>query len=266
MYLLFIVGNATWTFILFRTRLIRQIGLIQVIPRFDLFAASSVNFLTGRIKATAKFRDLQQPVNLALQNSPQPGPTVFIACFLYAVPLFESYADGFSHLIVYALPKFLKGYTNYVDLREAPDLAAQLFLDVVEGFLLHDERILTKKIQVFDVKLVNFVRALRGSGENNMSFDEAEAFIEMYIFRQIESQSYMTAVSLLEQFGIRHSGDSFLSKMIEANDFSAAEKWASYMGKSMLCGICEDEYAQRCLWNYKKEQSTRGISSCLSQV
>ncbi|KAK9667856.1 hypothetical protein RND81_13G015900 [Saponaria officinalis] len=62
-----------------------------------------------------------------------------------------------------------------------------------------------------------------------MSYNEAEAFIEMYIFRQIESQSYMTAVSLLEQFGIRHSGESFLSKMIEANDFSAAEKWASYM-------------------------------------
>ncbi|KAK9692116.1 hypothetical protein RND81_09G241800 [Saponaria officinalis] len=85
--------------------------------------------------------------------------------------------------------------------------------------------------------LVNFERALHGSRAKNMSFDEAEAFIEMYIFRQIESQSYMTAVSLLEQFGVRHSGESFLSKMIEANDFSAAEKWASYTGKSMLCVI-----------------------------
>ncbi|KAK9692056.1 hypothetical protein RND81_09G238300 [Saponaria officinalis] len=214
----------------------------------DLSSVSPVVFLFllkecyvyGKIKATAKFRVLQQQVNLALQNSPQPGPAVFIARCLYALPLFESYADGFSHLIVSALRKFLKGYTNYVDLCEAQDLAAQLFLDVVEGFILHDERILIKIIQVFNVKLVNFERAQRGSGANSMSYNEAEAFIEMYIFRQIESQSYMTAVSLLEQFGIRHSGESFLSKMIEANDFSAAEKWASYMGKSMLCVLVEE--------------------------
>ncbi|KAH9616634.1 hypothetical protein KSS87_003066 [Heliosperma pusillum] len=214
----------------------------------DLSSVSPVVFLFllkecyvyGNTKATAKFRALQQQVNLALQTAPQPGPAVFTVRCLYALPLFESYAEGFSHLIVSALRKFLKGYTNHADTLAAQDLAAQLFLDVVDGFVLHDDRILIKIIEVFDVKLVNFERALQGSGVTNLSSDGAEAFIEKFILQQIESQSYMTAVSLLEQFDIRHSGESLLAKMIENNDFRAAEKWASYMGKSMLCTLVEE--------------------------
>ncbi|XP_074320948.1 uncharacterized protein LOC141657570 isoform X2 [Silene latifolia] len=214
----------------------------------DLSSVSPVVFLFllkecyvyGKTKATAKFRALQQQVNLALQTAPQPGPAVFTVRCLYALPLFDSYAEGFSHLIVSALRKFLKSYTNHADILAAQDLAAQLFLDVVEGFVLHDERILIKVIEVFNVKLVNFERALQGSGATNLSSDGAEAFIEKFILQQIESQSYMTAVSLLEQFDIRHSAESFLTRMLENNDFRAAEKWASYMGKSMLCVLVEE--------------------------
>lgn len=136
-------------------------------------------------------------------------------------------------MIVSALRKFLKANSNRADLLEAQDLAAQLFLDVVHGFVVHDERILIKIIEVFDVKLVNVEKALRNS-DVNFTYGKADAFMEKYIHRHIESQSYMTAVSLLEQFGISHSGESFLFEMLENNDFRAAEKWASYMGKSML--------------------------------
>jgi len=200
-----------------------------------------VNFgLTGKSKATTKFRALQREVSLALRNAPQPGPAVFIAQCLYVLPLFESHADGFSHLIVSALRKFLKGNTNAADMLQAQDLAAQLFLDVVQGSVLHDERLLVKILEVFNVKLVNVEKAMLISATQNISTEKAEAFVENYILRHIQSQSYMTAVSLLEQFSICNSGEPFLYKMIEEKDFRAAEKWASFMGKSMLCILVEE--------------------------
>lgn len=196
--------------------------------------------MTGKSKATTKFRALQQQVNLALKNGPQPGPAVFIARCLYVLPVFDSYADGFSHLIVSALRKYLKGDTDPTDLQEAQDLAAQLFLDVVQGFIIHDERILIKIIEAFDVKLVNIEKALHNSVSKDEIYDKAQAFMEKYIHQHIESQSYMTAVSLMEQFGIHHSGESFLFKILENKDFRAAEKWASYVGKPMLCVLVEE--------------------------
>lgn len=143
-------------------------------------------------------------------------------------------------MIVLSLRKFLKSYTNSADLLEAQDLAAQLFLDVYQGFVNHDERILVKIIEALDVKLVNLEKALRSSVVKNFSYDKAETFMEQYIHRHIDAQSYMTAVSLLEQFDIRHAGDSFLFKMLEDKDLRAAEKWASYMGKSMLCLLVQE--------------------------
>ncbi|CAO2836618.1 unnamed protein product [Amaranthus hypochondriacus] len=198
------------------------------------------SYIYGKSKATKKFRALQQQVNLALKNAPQPGPAVFVLHCLYVLPVFESYAEGFSHLIVLSLRKFLKSYTNSADLLEAQDLAAQLFLDVYQGFVNHDERILVKIIEALDVKLVNLEKALRRSVVKNFSYDKAETFMEQYIHRHIDAQSYMTAVSLLEQFDIRHAGDSFLFKMLEDKDLRAAEKWASYMGKSMLCLLVQE--------------------------
>ncbi|KAK9673293.1 hypothetical protein RND81_12G158300 [Saponaria officinalis] len=214
----------------------------------DLSSVSPVVFLFllkecyvyGKSKATTKFCVLQHQVSLALQNSPRPGPAVFTVHCFYALPLLASYADGFSHLILFALRQFLKGYTNYADLLEAQDLAAQLFLDVVQGFVLHDERTLVKILEVFKVKLINFERALHSSRAKNLRFNEADDFMKQYIYRKIESKSYMTAVSLLEQFGIHYSGESLLSRMIEDNDFRAAEKWASYLGKSTLCVLVEE--------------------------
>ncbi|KAL2941152.1 Exonuclease mut-7-like protein [Bienertia sinuspersici] len=177
------------------------------------------SYIYGKSKATTKFRALQQQVNLALRNTLNLDLLFLLSTASMYFQYSEAYADGFSHLIVSALRKYLKANSNLADLLEAQDLAAQLFLDVVQG------------------------TALRNSAVKSLKNDKADVFMEKYIHRHIESQSYMAAVSLLEQFGICHSGESFLFEMLENKDFRAAEKWASYMGKSML-GVLVQEYVK----------------------
>lgn len=118
---------------------------------------------------------------------------------------------------------------------EAKDLAAQLFLDIVRGFVNHDERVVVKILEVFDVQMTNIEKVMCPLNEKtDCSFDTAKIFVEQYIFELIESQSYMNAVILLEHFSIRQSGQSFLLGMLQYNEFKAAEKWAAFMGKPLL--------------------------------
>lgn len=151
--------------------------------------------------------------------------------------MFGLYCEGFSHLIVSALRRFLK---NSDTPAEAKDLAARLFLDILGGFVDHDERIVVKILEVFDIQLANIEKVMCPLKEkNDCSFDTAKAFVEQYIFELIESQSYMNAVTLLEHFSIRHSGESFLLSMLQYNEFKAAEKWAVFMGKPLLCVLVQ---------------------------
>ncbi|XP_022719509.1 uncharacterized protein LOC111277364 isoform X2 [Durio zibethinus] len=202
-------------------------------------------YVHGNLKATRKFRTLQQQVHQVLCNSPQPGPATFVAYCLYILPMFGTYCEGFSHLIVSALHRFLKKAANTGDSLEAKSLAARLFLYIVEGSIDHDERIAVKILEVFDVRLTDIEKVVSQlKAQNDSRFDSAKTFVERYIFGLIESQSYMTAVSLLEHFSIRQSGQSFLIKMMENKQFRAAEKWAMFMGKPML-SILVQEYADR---------------------
>ncbi|EOY11615.1 Polynucleotidyl transferase isoform 3 [Theobroma cacao] len=199
----------------------------------------------GNLKATKKFRALQQQVCHVLHNSPQPGPATFVAYCLYILPIFGPYCEGFSHLIVSALHRFLKTAATTGDSLEAKSLAARLFLYIIDGFIDHDERIAVKILEVFDVKLTDVEKVLSQlKVQNDCRSDCAKIFVEQYIFGLIESQSYMTAVNLLEHFSIRQSGESFLLKMMEKKQFRAAEKWAMFMGKPML-SILVQEYADR---------------------
>lgn len=230
-----------------------QTGTICVHAFSDLTYISPVVFLYllkecyihGTCKATAKFRALQHQVYQILHNAPQPGPATFVIQCLYVLPIFGIYCEGFSHLIVSALRRYLKLATNQADCLEAKDLAGRLFLDIVGGFLNHDERIVVKILEVFDVKLTNVGKVMcQVKEKNDCSCDAAKKFVEQYIFELVESQSYMTAVSLLEQFSIRQSGESFLSTMIQKKEYKAAEKWATFMGKQMLCVLVQ-EYIDR---------------------
>ncbi|XP_057494326.1 uncharacterized protein LOC130779633 isoform X2 [Actinidia eriantha] len=220
----------------------------------DLSRVSPVVFLyllkecyaCGRCKATKKFRALQQQVHHVLYNSPKPGPAVFVAHCLYVVPILEAYSEGFSHLIISALRRFLKVGTTAEDFIEAKSLAALLFLFTVGGSIIHDENVLVKILEVFDISLENIDNAMCSEYLKNSSttLEPAITFVEKFIFKLIESESYMAAVSLLEHFSIRQSGESFLIKIIQTKDYRAADKWATFMGKPMLCTLVR-EYSEK---------------------
>lgn len=122
---------------------------------------------------------------------------------------------------------------------EAKRLAVRLFLDALACFVVLEARILVKLLEFFDIGLKDISEVLCGSEVNGSDLDMAKACVEQYIFGFIESQNYMTAVSLLERFSIRQSGQSFLLKMLEDREYKAAEKWATFMGKPMLCVLAQ---------------------------
>ncbi|BBH06499.1 Polynucleotidyl transferase, ribonuclease H-like superfamily protein [Prunus dulcis] len=139
--------------------------------------------------------------------------------------------------------------TSTWDSLEAKDLASQLFIDVVGGSVNHDERIVEKILEAFDIHLPNIDKVMCLSAKNDCRFDTAKKFVEQYIFGLIESQSYMTAVTLLEHFSIRQSGQSFLLSMIESKQLKAADKWATFMGKPMLCVLVQEYFDRNMLKN-----------------
>lgn len=193
------------------------------------------------MKASNKFRALQGQVHQVLSNAPQPGPAIFVARCLYILPIFELYSEGLSHLIISALRRFLKRGTTQDDLLEAKSLAAELFIHIVQRRLAHDEKILTKILEVFDINLIHIEEVRkRMEVKSDTSILPAKEFVEQYIFELIESQSYMTAVGFLEHFSIRESGESFLLQMLENKQCRAAEKWAAFMGKPMLCLLVQE--------------------------
>ncbi|CAI9768922.1 unnamed protein product [Fraxinus pennsylvanica] len=200
---------------------------------------------TRACKAFAKFRALQDQVHRVLCNDPQPGPATFIAHCLCILPLFDIHRRGFSHLMISALRRFLKTGSTAEDILEAKLFAAKLFLDITGGSMVLDERILVKILQVFDVSLENIQVVIHDSNKKmSITINRAKELVEQYIFELIEYQSYMNAVSLLEHFSIHKSGESFLLQMMESGQYKAAEKWATFMGKSMLC-ILVQEYVDK---------------------
>ncbi|XAR52678.1 DNA helicase [Bertholletia excelsa] len=230
----------------------------------DLSSVSPVVFLYllkecycyGTCKATKKFRALQQQVHQALYNNPQPGPAVFVVHCLYVLPILEAYSEGISHLIISGLRRFLKTGTTLEDLTEAKSLAAQLFIMTVGGYIIHEDRVLIKMLEAFEISLTNIENAMSKADLNNNSGSElgqqARSFVGKYIFRLIESDSYMTAVDLLEHFSIRQSGEAFLIKIMQSKDYRAADKWATFMGKPMLCVLVQ-EYSDRNLLKHAYE-------------
>ncbi|KAK7356137.1 hypothetical protein VNO80_15403 [Phaseolus coccineus] len=220
---------------------------------YDLTHVSPVVFMFllkeyyyhGTCKATAKFRALQHQVHIVLHNDPKPGPATFIVHCMYVSPLFEDHSQGFTHLIVSALCRFLKRSTTTEDSLEVKDLVAHLLVDVMRGQIYHDEKIVMKLVEIFNVKLTNIEKAMCQIKEkHDLSCGIAKDLVEEYIVTLVKSQLYMTAVTLIEQFSIYHYGQSFLLDMIQSNQFKAAEKWATFMGKPML-SILVNEFIKR---------------------
>ncbi|KAK7277991.1 hypothetical protein RJT34_23012 [Clitoria ternatea] len=220
---------------------------------YDLRHVSPVVFLYllkecyfyGTCKATAKFRALQHQVFLALYNDPKPGPAAFIVQCMYLSPLFEDHSQGFTHLIVSALCRFLRRSTTRVDSLEVKDIAAHLLVDIIRGQIYHDEKIVMKLLEISDVKLTDIDKAMCQIEEKYyLSCGTAKEFVEQYIVEFVKSQLYMTAVTLIEHFSIYGYDQSFLHDMIRCNQFKAAEKWATFMGKPML-SVLVHEFIER---------------------
>ncbi|KAJ1383486.1 Ribonuclease H-like superfamily [Sesbania bispinosa] len=218
--------------------------LTHVSPVVFLFLLKECYFY-GTCKATMKFRALQHQVYLVLHNDPKPGPATFIVQCLYVSPLFEDHSQGFTHLIISALRRFLKRSTTSEDSLEMKDSAAHLLVDIIRGHIYHDEKIVMKVLEIFDVKITNIEKALCEIKEKvDLSCGMAKEFVKQYILELVESQLYMTAVTLIENFSIFHYDQSFLLDMIKSNQFKAAEKFATFMGKPML-SILVEEFIER---------------------
>ncbi|KAF6165592.1 hypothetical protein GIB67_021862 [Kingdonia uniflora] len=192
-------------------------------------------YLRGTRKATTKFRFLQQQVMQILQNSPKPGPATFIVQSLYILPILgPPYTEGFSHLVISSLRRLQSVQTMPEDISEAKALAAQLFLASIAGFIDHGEGVLIKLVEAVDIRLKNIGEALYGLEANDDCLEKAKAFLEPFLSGLIESHSYMMAVTLLERFSIRKFDQPFLLRLMQENQFKAAEKWATFMGEPML--------------------------------
>ncbi|KAL3636956.1 hypothetical protein CASFOL_019255 [Castilleja foliolosa] len=222
---------------------------------FDLSSVSPLVFLYllrecyayGTCKATVKFRALQQQLHLVLLNNSQAGPATLIAHCLHILPLFDTYRDGFSHLVLSSLSRFLRIGKSDEDVTRAKICAAKLFLDIIDGNVAHDEGVLIKIIQVFDMSLMDIDKAMHDLSMKKWTpeADTAKQVVQQYVLRMIDSQSYMTAVDLLIHFSICHSGEPFLLKLLECQQLKAAEKWAAFMGKPMLCLLVQEYVDQK---------------------
>ncbi|KAF0925812.1 hypothetical protein E2562_018466 [Oryza meyeriana var. granulata] len=197
------------------------------------------SFNSGTDKATPKFKILQLQVKRALHNAPQPGPFTYVVQCMYIIPLLgKTYAEGFSHMLISSLRHFKSVKSGQKDFLDAKRLAARLILDIVASIVPHEERILVKLLEAFDIELRDMAHALYGS-DSDEDLVKAREHLKQYVQCLMESESYVTAVNLITRFSIQCCDESFLTKLIENNHFEAAEKWAVFMGKEMICLIIQ---------------------------
>lgn len=197
-------------------------------------------YLYGTHKATPKFRILQQQVKRALNNGPQPGPFTYIVQCMYIIPLLgQTYAEGFSHMLMSSLRHLKSVESVQKDFFDAKHLAARLVLDILASVVHHEERILVKLLETFDIELRDMAHALYGSELGDEDLVKATGHLKQYVQCLMKSESYVTAVTMITRFSIQCCDESFLIKLIESNQFKAAEKWAVFMGKEMICLIIQ---------------------------
>lgn len=197
-------------------------------------------YLYGTHKATPKFRILQQQVKRALNNGPQPGPFTYIVQCMYIIPLLgQTYAEGFSHMLMSSLRHLKSVESVQKDFFDAKHLAARLVLGILASVVHHEERILVKLLETFDIELRDMAHVLYGSELGDEDLVKATGHLKQYVQCLMKSESYVTAVTLITRFSIQCCDESFLIKLIESNQFKAAEKWAAFMGKEMICLIIQ---------------------------
>lgn len=200
------------------------------------------SYVPGNGKAIVKFQVLRQQVIIALASAPPPGPATYVVYCLSILNLIDTHNnEALIHLLTSALTCLDKNNKSFSDAAEARMLASRVFLNVIIGTVTVGERILVKLATVFGIQLSDL-----GEIVHMPVLDEAEkiqkvkACLELFILRLIKSRLYTSAVALLKQFSLQHtSPHDFLVAMICDNQFEAAEEWAVYMGKTVICSLVQ---------------------------
>ncbi|KAF6995515.1 hypothetical protein CFC21_012002 [Triticum aestivum] len=197
-------------------------------------------YFYGTHKATAKFRILQQQVKRALNNAPQPGPFTYIVQCMYIIPLLgQSHAEGFSHMLISSLRHLKSVESVQKDFIDAKCLAARLVLDILASVVPHEERILVKLLETFDIELKDMAHAFCGSELGDEDLAAAREHLKQHVQYFMKSESYVSAVALMTRFSIQCCDESFLIKLIGSKQYKAAEEWAAFMGKEMIILIIQ---------------------------
>jgi len=196
-------------------------------------------YVYGTNKATSKFKILLQLVKVALHNAPQPGPFTYAIQCMYIVPLLgKTYSEGFSHMLTSSLKHLKSVESVQKDFLEAKYLAAQLVLNILDSVVPHENRILVKLLETFEIELRDMAHALYGS-ELDDDLVKAKEHLRQYVKCFMESESNAIAVALITRFSIQCCDESFLIKLIESNQLDIAEECATFMGKEMISLIIQ---------------------------
>lgn len=199
------------------------------------------SYILGKGKAVVKFKALRHQVIEALPSAPPPGPATYIIHCLNVLLLVDApYDEGLSHLLTSALSCLDKLNRTVNDDSESRKLAAQLFNSVILGSVALNERILVKLATVFKIEMKDLKEAAYTSTLDSEKFEKVKTSLEAFILRLIRARLYPSAVALLKQFSLQHtSPHDFLVAMICDNQFEAAEEWAVYMGKTVICSLVQ---------------------------
>ncbi|PVH62530.1 hypothetical protein PAHAL_3G316500 [Panicum hallii] len=191
-------------------------------------------YVYGTNKATSKFKILMQLVKVALHNAPQPGPFTYAVQCMYIVPLLgKTYSEGFSHMLTSSLKHLKSVESVQKDFLDAKYLAAQLVLNILDSVVPHENRILVKLLETFEIELRDMAHALYGS-ELDDDLVKAREHLRQYVKCFMESESNAIAVALITRFSIQCCDESFLIKLIENYQLDIAEECATFMGKEMI--------------------------------
>ncbi|KAL6865050.1 hypothetical protein ACP4OV_016201 [Aristida adscensionis] len=197
-------------------------------------------YVYGTQKATTKFKILMQQVKIALHNAPHPGPFTYVVQCMYIIPLLgQTYAEGLGHMLTYSLKHFKSVESVRKDFLEAKHLAAQLVLDILASVLCHENRILVKLLEIFEIDLRDIAHALYGSELDDEDLGKAREHLKQYVKYLMESESYVTAVTLITRFSIQCCDESLVIRLIESDQFETAEACATFMGKEMICLVIQ---------------------------
>lgn len=197
---------------------------------------------------------------MALHNAPQPGPFTYAVQCMYIVPLLgKTYSEGFSHMLTSSL-KHLKSVDSVQkDFLEAKHLATQLVLDILDSIVAHENRILVKLLETFEIELKDIAYALYGS-ELDDDLMKAREHLRQYVKCFMESESNAIAVALITRFSIPCCDESFLVKLIESNQLDTAEECATFMGKEMICLVIQNYLDMKMLKSANKLVREHGLA------